>query len=190
MTRFISNWFDPNWFDPGQMTLRMVTPVAVNMWPGNLRTILACCLALCVSLSFADEAPPVAADPLLEKRVMRLSEELRCLVCQNQSLSDSNADLAADLRKQVREMMRAGKTDAQIRDYMVASYGDFILYDPPFKATTLILWIGPFLLLIVAAALLARYLNRRKRVISDQDLTSEEREQARALLDESRDRAQ
>lgn len=144
--------------------------------------MVACVMAVYVSCSFAEEAPPLAANPVLEKRVMRLSEELRCLVCQNQSLSDSNADLAADLRNQVREMMQAGKTDAQIRDYMVASYGDFILYDPPFKATTLVLWIGPFVLLVISGALLATYLNRRRRVITEQALTSDEREQARALL--------
>ena len=152
--------------------------------PGSV--MAACVLALYVSFAFADEAPPLAANPALEKRVMRLSEELRCLVCQNQSLSDSNADLAADLRKQVREMMQAGKTDAQIRDYMVASYGDFILYDPPLKATTLILWIGPFVLLLVGAALLARYLKRRSRVVTERALTTDEREQARVLLSGNR----
>jgi cytochrome c-type biogenesis protein CcmH len=118
---------------------------------------------------------------------MRLSEELRCLVCQNQSLSDSNADLANDLRNQVREMMQAGKSDAQIREYMVASYGDFILYDPPLKATTLILWIGPFVLLLIGAAMLARYLNRRRRLVTETALTSDERERARALLAGSQD---
>jgi cytochrome c-type biogenesis protein CcmH len=147
----------------------------------------ACALVFCISFSFAEEAPPVAADPVLEKRVMRLSEELRCLVCQNQSLSDSNADLANDLRKQIREMMQAGKSDAQIREYMVASYGDFILYDPPLKATTLILWVGPFVLLVIGAAMLARYLSRRRRFVTEPALTSEERERARALLNGSRD---
>lgn len=124
----------------------------------------------------------MAADPVLEKRVMRLSEGLRCLVCQNQSLSDSNADLAIDLRNQVREMMQAGKTDAQIREYMVASYGDFILYDPPLKATTVVLWIGPFVLLLIGGAMLARYLKQRRRVVTDQTLSFDERERARALL--------
>ncbi len=128
----------------------------------------------------------MAANPVLEKRVMRLSEELRCLVCQNQSLSDSNADLANDLRKQMREMMQAGKSDAQIREYMVASYGDFILYDPPLKATTLILWIGPFALLVIGVAMLARYLNRRRRFVTEPALTADERDRARALLTGSR----
>lgn len=124
----------------------------------------------------------MAENPVLEKRVMRLSEGLRCLVCQNQSLSDSNADLAIDLRNQVREMMQAGKTDAQIREYMVASYGDFILYDPPLKATTVVLWIGPFVLLLIGGAMLARYLKQRRRVVTDQTMSFDERERARALL--------
>jgi cytochrome c-type biogenesis protein CcmH len=141
-----------------------------------------CLLALCVRFCLAEEAPSVAANPVLEKRVMRLSEGLRCLVCQNQSLSDSNADLAIDLRNQVREMMQAGKTDAQIREYMVASYGDFILYDPPLKATTVVLWIGPFVLLLIGGAMLARYLKQRRRVVTDPTLSFDERERARALL--------
>lgn len=153
-------------------------------------TFLACVLALHVSCTFAEEAPPTAADPVLEQRVMRLSEELRCLVCQNQSLSDSNAELASDLRNQVREMMQAGKSDAQIRDYMVASYGDFILYDPPLKITTLILWVGPFVLLVLGGAMLGRNLKQRRRVVSEQRLTSDEREQARALLTGTRDKVQ
>jgi len=144
--------------------------------------IAMCLLTLIVSLSFAAEAPPSSANPVLEKRVMRLSEELRCLVCQNQSLSDSSADLAHDLRNQIREMMQAGKSDTQIREYMVASYGDFILYDPPLKATTLILWIGPFALLLLSGVMLARYLKRRKRVVSEQTMSFDERERARALL--------
>jgi cytochrome c-type biogenesis protein CcmH len=153
--------------------VRPITPVSF---------IAVCLLALCVRFCLAEEAPLVAANPVLEKRVMRLSEGLRCLVCQNQSLSDSNADLAIDLRNQVREMMQAGKTDAQIREYMVASYGDFILYDPPLKATTVVLWIGPFVLLLIGGAMLARYLKQRRRVVTDQTMSFDERERARALL--------
>jgi cytochrome c-type biogenesis protein CcmH len=151
---------------------------------------LACLCSLQVFCALAQEAPSVAADPVLEKRVMQLSEELRCLVCQNQSLSDSNAELATDLRNQVREMMQAGKSDAQIRDYMVASYGDFILYDPPFKMTTLVLWVGPFVLLVLGGALLARNLKQRRQAVSEQALTSEQRARARALLSGNQDEAQ
>ncbi len=143
-------------------------------------------LALSAPSLFAEEAPPVAENPELEKRVMRLSEELRCLVCQNQSLSDSNAVLAKDLRKQVREMIQDGKTDAQIRAYMVASYGDFILYDPPLQATTVVLWVGPFALLLIGAMLLSMYLKQRRRIVTDPTLSEDERERARALLAEAR----
>ena len=94
----------------------------------------------------AREASSAVDDPALEKRVVKLTSELRCLVCQNQSLADSHADLAIDLKNQVRGQMQAGKSDAEIRDYMVARYGDFVLYDPPFKATTWVLWAGPFAL--------------------------------------------
>lgn len=141
---------------------------------------------IAMSVSMAEEAPPVAADPVLEKRVSQLSEELRCLVCQNQSLSDSNADLAVDLRNQVREMMRAGKSDADIRAYMVERYGDFILYDPPFKATTLVLWVGPFLLLMIGGVLLAAYVRKRKGILVETELTSSERDQVQSLLNDER----
>ena len=147
-----------------------------------MRFISACFAMLFASFCFAQEAPPAADDPVLEKRVRTLSEELRCLVCQNQSLADSNADLAVDLRNQVREMMQAGKSDAEIRDFMVARYGDFVLYNPPMKMTTLVLWIGPFVLLVAGAVLLTLYLRRRERNLPRQAITDEERERARALL--------
>ena len=105
------------------------------------RSFLAWCLCALLGLvavvpTRAAEAQPTAADPALEERVNQLSAELRCLVCQNQSLADSHADLAIDLKNQVRAQMQAGKSDAEIRGYMVARYGDFVLYDPPFKVTT------------------------------------------------------
>jgi cytochrome c-type biogenesis protein CcmH len=160
------------------------------MRPAPVSLVAVCLLAICIRFCFADEAPPAAENPQLEKRVMRLSEELRCLVCQNQSLADSHADLAQDLRNQVREMMQAGKTDEQIRESMVSSYGDFILYDPPLKATTLILWVGPFVLLLISGATLARYVKRRRRVAIDQTLSPDERERARALLSGGQDENQ
>jgi len=113
-----------------------------------MRALAGCVLAMSAWTCFAQEAPSAAEDPVLEKRVMALSEELRCLVCQNQSLADSHADLAVDLRNQVRELMREGKTDDQIREFMVARYGDFVLYKPPVKPTTVVLWVGPFVLLL------------------------------------------
>lgn len=140
-------------------------------------------MMLGVVAAHADEAPPAAADPILEKRVVQLASELRCLVCQNQSLADSNADLAIDLKNQVREMIAAGKSNQEVRDYMVARYGDFVLYKPPFKAATLMLWIGPFLCLLAAIGGLGFYLRRRRVRLAERELTPEERARARALLD-------
>jgi cytochrome c-type biogenesis protein CcmH len=128
------------------------------------------------------EAPPAAADPALEKRLMQLASELRCLVCQNQSLADSHADLAVDLRNEVREQMKAGKSDDEIRAWMTARYGDFVLYRPPVKSTTMLLWLGPFLLLVVAVAGLVLYLRRRGREVIQQPLSAEQHARAQALL--------
>ena len=130
----------------------------------------------------AREAPSSSDDPVLEKRVVKLTSDLRCLVCQNQSLADSHADLAIDLKNQVRSQMQAGKSDAEIRDYMVARYGDFVLYDPPFKSSTLLLWAGPFALLLVGLLGLAVYLRSRRRRLPDVELTPADRARAEALL--------
>ena len=110
------------------------------------------------SSAWALDATPTAADPALEVRVMALAGELRCLVCQNQSLADSHADLAIDLKNQVREQLRAGRTDEQVIDYMTERYGDFVLYRPPFKRTTLLLWVGPLLLVLGGGLVLWRAL--------------------------------
>ena len=106
-------------------------------------------------------ALPAVADPELEKRVLAVSVELRCLVCQNQTIADSNADLAVDLRNQVRDMLRQGKGEGEIIDYMTARYGDFVLYRPPVKNTTALLWFGPPLLL--GGGLLGLWLILRRR---------------------------
>jgi len=131
--------------------------------------------------ALAKEAPPAAQDPVLEQRVMAISGELRCLVCQNQTIADSNAELAADLRNEVREKIRQGESDREIIDFMVERYGDFVLYRPPFKATTLLLWLGPLLLLAAGLAILFRRL-AHPRVKGDVELTADERERARRLL--------
>jgi cytochrome c-type biogenesis protein CcmH len=115
------------------------------------------------SSALAGEALPTAADPALEARVMRLAAELRCLVCQNQSLADSHADLAIDLKNQVREQFKAGSTENQVIAYMTERYGDFVLYRPPLKQSTLLLWGGPALLLMAGAALLWAALGRHAR---------------------------
>ncbi len=109
----------------------------------------------------AKDAVPVVTDPALEARVMALAVELRCLVCQNQTIADSHADLAVDLRNQIRNMLSQGQTPDQVRDYMTQRYGDFVLYKPPFKATTALLWVGPPLLML--AALVALFLTLRAR---------------------------
>lgn len=129
----------------------------------------------------AKEAAPAAADPVLEKRVMALAEELRCLVCQNQTLADSNAPLAEDLRNQVREKMRQGKTDTEVVEFLVERYGDFVLYRPPLKATTILLWFGPLLLLAAGFAVLLRRI-RRRRPAEDVAITDEDRKRAAELL--------
>jgi cytochrome c-type biogenesis protein CcmH len=112
----------------------------------------------------AGEAAPASADPVLEARVMALSSELRCLVCQNETIAASHADLAVDLRNQVREMLKRGASDAEVMDYMTSRYGDFVLYRPPLKSTTVLLWYGPALLLVGGLATLWWVLRRRSRM--------------------------
>ena len=131
------------------------------------RALLCICLALAVGTLQAREAESAAANPELEARMMALSTELRCLVCQNQTIADSHADLAVDLRQQIREMLEKGQDERQILDYMTQRYGDFVLYRPPFQATTLLLWIGPAVLLVLALGALAVVLRRRQRLGAD-----------------------
>jgi cytochrome c-type biogenesis protein CcmH len=149
-----------------------------------LHAFRAAVFALCLlplGGAWAGEALPLAADPVLEARVMRLAEELRCLVCQNQTIADSHAGLANDLKQQIREQLKAGRSDRQVLDFMVERFGDFVLYRPPVKASTWLLWFGPGLLLLVAAALLWRVL-RRVRNAPAVVLDAAERERAQALL--------
>lgn len=134
------------------------------------------------SWSHAGEAQPAAADPVLEERVTALATELRCLVCQNQTLADSNAPLAIDLRNQIRERMQAGASERDIIDFLVERYGDFVLYRPPWKARTLLLWLGPILLMIGGLAALYYRLARRRRAAARPELSAEERARAAALL--------
>mgnify|MGYP001323242420 FL=1 len=119
-------------------------------------------------LALANEAAPASADPVLEARMMRISSELRCLVCQNQTIADSHAGLAVDLRQQVREMLQKGQSEQEIIAYMTARYGDFVLYRPPFKATTALLWIGPGVMVVAGLAILVIVLRRRSRMPQDQ----------------------
>lgn len=117
--------------------------------------------------AWAKEAPSASADPALEKRMLAVASELRCLVCQNQTIADSNSGLAEDLRQQVREMLAKGMSERQITDYMTERYGDFVLYRPPFKASTALLWLGPFVLMAVALVSLIALLRRRQRMPAD-----------------------
>jgi len=134
-------------------------------------------LALFVSVSLLGITSKAAENPnpQTEQRIRQLEEKLRCLVCQNQTLADSNAELASDLRRQVREQVAAGRSDDQIIDYLVQRYGDFVLYEPPFKATTVLLWVGPFALLVAAALVLISILRRRRRAPEEPALGPEDK---------------
>ena len=143
-----------------------------NAWG---RVVLACLIALLSLLvtnlaaapAVAKEALPEATDPALEARMVHIASELRCLVCQNQTIADSNASLAVDLRREARSLLRQGKSDAEIVDYMTARYGDFVLYRPPLRTTTALLWFGPALMLVIGAAVLVVVLRRRSRLAAD-----------------------
>ena len=126
----------------------------------------------------------IANDPVAEKRLQGLSEELRCLVCQNQNIADSNAELAQDLRREIRGMIKAGKSDKEIIDFMVARYGDFVLYRPPVKGITLLLWGGPIALMLLGLLVLRSYLKKRARRLAEEErpLSADESSRADALL--------
>ena len=145
-----------------------------------LPALLMCLLWLPV---LADEAKPLADDPALEKRVMALAEDLRCLVCQNETLAGSHSDLAADLRQQIREQMKAGKSDKEIIAFMTERYGDFVLFRPPVKATTYLLWFGPFILLVAGIIVQFLYLKKRRQRVREREVLSEaEQKRVEALL--------
>ena len=121
-------------------------------------------------------------DPQIAARMRNLTEQLRCLVCQNETLADSRADLAEDLRKQIREQMKAGKSDQEIIAFLTDRYGDFVLYKPPVRTTTYLLWFGPFLFLAGGTVVLYRYLSRRRQLIEEPPLTADERKRAEEIL--------
>src|SRR6266699_157238 len=141
-------------------------------------TLLGC---LCFAVT-AKEAQPTTDDPALEQRVTKLSQELRCLVCQNETLADSRADLAEDLRRKIREQMKAGNSDQEIVAFLTERYGDFVLYRPRVRPATYLLWFGPFVFLIAGMAILYRYLWYRRKVIINNPLSGEERRRAEDLL--------
>jgi cytochrome c-type biogenesis protein CcmH len=144
---------------------------------------LAVALVLFGAAAFAQgTARPLAEHEAVERRVNAIAEELRCLVCQNESIAGSRADLAQDLRRQIREQIKAGRSDDQILAYMTDRYGDFIRYRPPLKGTTVALWAGPFVLLAVAAGGVAWYVRRRRARVAAPALTPEEEARVARLL--------
>ena len=146
------------------------------------RIALLISLVICfATVALAKEATP-AEDPQIEQRMRALTEQLRCLVCQNETLADSRADLAEDLRKEIREQMKAGTSDREIIAFLTQRYGDFVLYKPPVKSTTYLLWFGPFVLLFAGTGVLYRYLKRRRELIDDKPLTADERKRAEEIL--------
>ena len=147
-----------------------------------LGMILLSASLLCFSMVVPAKDAQPTEDPRFEQRMKDLTKQLRCLVCQNETLADSQADLAEDLRRQVREQMKAGKSDQEIIAFLTQRYGDFVLYNPPIKASTYLLWFGPFVLLIVGTFLLYRYVRRRRDLIHEAPLTTEERLRAEELL--------
>jgi cytochrome c-type biogenesis protein CcmH len=153
----------------------------------SMRTVIAAPLmALLLALSAfavgAKEAAPLSNDPALEARVMKVAEELRCLVCQNETIAASQADLAQDLRKQIRVKLQQGQSEAQILDFMVARYGEFVRYRPTFNATTALLWAGPFALLLLAAFVLAKNIQRRRAEAAPRALDADEARRLTELL--------
>jgi cytochrome c-type biogenesis protein CcmH len=131
------------------------------------RLLLAAGLALVLGTSAANEARPIADDPVIEARMMALATELRCMVCQNQTVADSHADLAEDMRQLIRDQLKQGRDETQIRAYMTDRFGDFVLYRPPVTERTALLWLGPGLLLVLGLASLALVLRRRSRLSAD-----------------------
>ena len=146
-------------------------------------TAAAAAIVLCMSLALqAKVAPNASADPALEASMMLIAEELRCLVCQNETIAASHADLAIDLKNQIRIKLSEGQSQKQILDFMVQRYGDFVLYRPPLKATTVLLWLGPFVLLAVAVLMLVLNVRRRRRSVQPAPLSDADAAKARALL--------
>jgi len=138
-------------------------------------------LASSTGFVVAKEAQP-NEDPQIEQRMKTLTEQLRCMVCQNETLDASRADLAENLRKEIREQIKAGKSDQEIIAFLTQRYGDYVLYNPPVKKTTYLLWFGPFILLIGGTAVLYRYLKNRREMIKESPLSADERKRAEEIL--------
>jgi len=147
-----------------------------------MKIILAMFLLLQAHASFAKVETFQFATPQMEQDYRVLSQQLRCLVCQNQNLADSNAELAQDLRKQVYEMLQKGSSRQQIVDYMVARYGDFVMYKPPVKSTTYLLWFGPLLLFVIASIVVFIFMRRQQQ--DSVEISTQAQQKAHSFLDE------
>ena len=148
--------------------------------------ILALVTMVLLNPTFAKDAVPIADDPVTEQRLVVISEEMRCLVCQNESLAGSRSDLANDLRREIRILIKEGRTDEQIRSFMVERYGDFVLYRPPVKPITWLLWIGPFVILLGGIIGLIVYLRRRNQGMPSTTLSAEDNRRIDALLKDAK----
>lgn len=152
----------------------------------SISTFVAIALACAVYSASAKDAVPLADDPVTEQRLITISEEMRCLVCQNESLAGSRSDLANDLRREIRILINEGKTDEQIRNFMVERYGDFVLYRPPVKPITWLLWIGPFVILLAGIIGLMIYLRHRNQSVPSTTLSEEDNRRIDALLQDAK----
>ncbi len=152
-----------------------------------MKYLLIILISLLPTFSYAGEAKDLADDPVLEQRMVKLAENLRCLVCQNESLASSRSDLAKDLRQEVREKMQQGMSDKEIIDFLVSKYGDFVLFDPPMKSYTILLWYGPFALLLIGLIGLVIQMRKRKNAIPEAQLSAEQAQRAAALLNIPKD---
>ena len=159
----------------------------VKLGVAVLRGLLLAFVVVGATLATAREATPLADDPAIEQRLIGIASDLRCPVCQNESLAVSPAALAEDLRRDIRTLIRAGRSDAEVIDFLVSRYGDFVLYRPPFKPSTWLLWGGPFGFLVIGLAVLWRHPGQRPR--DDSPLSSDEQERAARLLAEDSPRA-
>lgn len=149
-----------------------------------MRALLMAALLAASLAAAADEAKPLADDPVIEQRMINLASDLRCLVCQNESLAGSHAELAEDLRKEIRAQMKAGKSDKEVIEYLTTRYGDFVLYRPPFKPVTYLLWLGPLLFLAIGLGVWYSTLKKR-RATPDQPVDEKRLAAAAKLLDEN-----
>ena len=147
-----------------------------------MKCIIVFLMGICIGLANAGEASPMAEDPVVEARLVHISQEIRCLVCQNESLSSSRAELADDLRREVRDLIRTNKSDQEIKDFLVSRYGDFVLYRPEVKPLTWVLWFGPFVALLIAAIFMWVYLRQRRATVKPHLLSEAERARVEQLL--------